>query len=442
MNDDFLHRLREAPRPEFLAALKSRLDRQPRAARRPGFALGVLVGLVAAGAAFALYLSASRQPADGHFAEADHYRTKATPLAPAWLPTHAAREKTPATTEPAAATEAATAQRATPQSYTPGAPLRTFTYAAAQQTLLNEMLVNVVYWGRVKVAHGSIQAALQHLCEGSGGEDLPDVVQLARRITADEYRVCTHGLIEQRLGYEALVLARSGLYGPLRLTARDLYLALARRVPDPGHQGTLIDNPYTTWNQVDPALPYDPIKVFGPGPESAHGRLAAGLLLTAGCNTYPWIVALRDTDEQRYNDICGSLRSDGAYESTNVEGWNFGEMLAGNPTALGLFTLGGFESVRQKLLANPVDGITPDMSTLAAGTYPIGRTLYLYAGKVRYGYPLTYSALAALVTNPPNRYTWQPDKLDTPAWAFVPLDTAEQDAIRNDRMYRFKDVQF
>src|SRR5215472_12902604 len=84
MNDDFLHRLREAPRPEFLAALKSRLDRQPRASRRPGFVVGVLVGLLAAGAAFALYLNEFRHPAD--VAGADHI--KATPLAPAWLPTH------------------------------------------------------------------------------------------------------------------------------------------------------------------------------------------------------------------------------------------------------------------------------------------------------------------------------------------------------------------
>ena len=442
MNDDFLHRLRERPRPEFLAALKSRLDRQPRT-RRPSFALGVLVGLIAAGTAFAFYLSTSRPRANGDFAEVDAYRPKATPLAPAWLPTHPNPNRAPAS---ATVTAAPAALGATPQQQTAvtGTPTsRTFSFVATQQSLLSEMLSTVdSRYLRIKTLHYSIRDSLQHLCDGTGADDFPDMVELGRRITVEEYRTCTRNgpssIVEQKLGYQAVVLARGSLYGPLRLTAKDVFLALARRVPDPSRPGELMDNPYTNWNQVDPALPYDRIKFIGPVPETIPGKLLAELLLTTGCNTYRWIAALRDTDDGRYNEICQTLRTDGAYESNNMDsGWAFTEALVGEPTAIGIFTLAGIESARQKLIVNPVDSVAPDMNTLASGTYPLGRTLYLYLGMNRMTGSFFMSNLViSLVSS-------MPDRRGATSWAFVPLNAAEQAAMRNSHgFYQLKALQF
>src|SRR6185437_7642541 len=59
MNDEFLHRVRKAPAPDFLKELKSRLDRQPPLGRMPSprrrwtFTRGLLAGLLLGGAAFA-----------------------------------------------------------------------------------------------------------------------------------------------------------------------------------------------------------------------------------------------------------------------------------------------------------------------------------------------------------------------------------------------------
>ena len=434
MNDDFLHRLREPPRPEFLAALKSRLDRQPRASRRPGFALGVLVGLLAAGAAFAFYLSTARQP---HFAEADHYRIKATPLAPAWLPTHPHPYSgpPPATASTALVPSGASAERQaaaeTPKS-------RTFTFVATQQSLLSEMLSTASpLYVRIKSPHYSIRDSLQHLCDGTGAYDFPDMVQLGRRITVEEYRTCTRNgpsaIVEQKLGYQAVLLARGSLYGPLRLTAHDVFLALARRVPDLSRFGEFIDNPYTNWNQIDPALPPDRIKFFGPVPETIPGTLLAELLLTAGCNTYPWIAALRDTDPGRYSAICQTLRTDGAYEGKNTDsGWAFTEALVAEPTAIGIFA--GVPNISEKLVVNPVNGIAPSMDTVASGTYPLARTLYLYLDKTRLNWDI--DQLVVSLVSP-----YYATRNGAVFWAFVPLDHAEQEAVRRDRN-RFKPLQF
>jgi hypothetical protein len=438
MNDDFLHRLREAPRPEFLAALKSRLDRQPRTARRPGFVMGVLVGLVAAGAAFALYLNASR-PRD--LAEADHYRVKATPLAPAWLPTH----PHPYSGPPSASTSAAPATPVAspvqqPALATETPALQTFSYVATQQSLLSDMLSSVgARYLRIKNPHYTIRDSLQHLCDATGAYDFPDMVELDRRLTPTEYRACTDSgpspIAEQRLGYQAVSLARSSLYGPLRLTARDVFLALARRVPDPSRPGELMDNPYTNWNQVDPALPYDRIKFVGPVLETFPDKLLAELLLTAGCNTYPWIAALRNTDEARYSEICQGLRTDGAYEGNTNGGWAFTEALASEPTAIGIFA--GVYTASEKLVVNPVDGVVPHMDTLASATYPLARTLYLYV-RMRLNAYFMNDLVLSLVSPP---FNVMPGKHGSAFWLYVPLDPAEREALRKDR-YRFKPLQF
>jgi phosphate transport system substrate-binding protein len=443
MNDDFLHRLRETPRPEFLAALKSRLDRQPRR-RRPGFALGVLVGLIAAGTAFAFYLSTSRPRANGDFAEVDAYRPKATPLAPAWLPTHPNPKWTP---PPDTASAVAVASGASPRqqtAVTATPQFQTFTFVATQQSLLSEMLSSTLSRNlRIKTPHYSIRDSLQHLCDGTGAYDFPDMVQLGRRITVEEYRTCTRNgpssILEQKLGYQAMLLARSRLYGPLRLTARDVFLALARRVPDPSRPGELLDNPYTNWNQIDPALPYDRIKFIGPVPQTIPGKLLAELLLTAGCNTYPWIAALRDTDEGRYSEICQTLRTDGTYEGNNIDsGWAFTEALVGEPTAIGIFA--GVQAPGEKLVTNTVDGVVPDMNTLASGTYPLARTLYLYLDKNRLNSSYFMDDLVLSLVSPP--FSIAVGRRGSAFWAFVPLDPAERGALRQDPSRRLKELQF
>jgi phosphate transport system substrate-binding protein len=321
--------------------------------------------------------------------------------------------------------------------------LQTFSFVASQQSLLSEMLsITGSRNLRIKSPHYSIRDSLQHLCDGTGAYDFPDMVQLGRRLTVEEFRTCTHNgpspLIEQKLGYQAVQLARGSLYGPLRLTARDVFLALARRVPDPSRPGELVDNPYTNWNQVDPALPYDRIKFIGPVPETIPGKLLAELLLTAGCNTYSWIAALRDTDEGRYNEICQTLRADGTYEGNNMDsGWAFTEALVGEPTAIGIFT--GVQSPSEKLVVNPVDGVAPDMNTLASGTYPLARTLYLYLDKNRLNSSYFMESLLISLVSPP--FSMTVGRRDAAFWSFIPLEATEQAALRKDRD-RFKALQF
>src|SRR5882762_502170 len=110
MNDDFLHRLRKEPPPEFLAGLKVKIDRQsaPAPRRRLSFSRGLVVGLLLATTAFAVMsLSINSAPkslhaflaapvefvarmSSGPSQSEDRQHHGPTPLGPAWLPTHVA----------------------------------------------------------------------------------------------------------------------------------------------------------------------------------------------------------------------------------------------------------------------------------------------------------------------------------------------------------------
>lgn len=77
------------------------------------------------------------------------------------------------------------------------------------------------------------------------------------------------------------------------MTKKDLYLALARSVPDPKGGKTFVDNPYTTWKEVNPALPDMEIEVMGPPPTSGTRDAFDELAMEGGCKTFPWVNDLK-----------------------------------------------------------------------------------------------------------------------------------------------------
>jgi len=129
-------------------------------------------------------------------------------------------------------------------------------------------------------------------------------------------RVCTRnlgGIAEVQLGHQAIVLTRSRLYGALALSPSNIFLALAAEIPDPAHPEALISNPNTTWDRVNGAFNNEPIEVFGPPAQSTTGIAFREILFEAGCNSFPTIAALKQTDAARYERVCSTFRKDGAY---------------------------------------------------------------------------------------------------------------------------------
>ena len=461
MNDDFLHRLRREPPPGFLAELKDKLDRQsvpPPKPRRLSFSRGLIVGLLLATTAFAVTsLSINSAPkslhaflaapvelvarmSSGSSQSEDRQHHGPAPLGPAWLPTHVAPhpegdalEASPPATASASAVGSSpvAAQTKSPSTQPAAAPiayeiLDVIATASAYphaQTVADHFGKN---FGLLRVSSDRNGTALNTLCNPDS-KGSPSVAELYHRVTPAELRNCPLKLTEFTVGHQAIVLARGRLYGPMRLTSRDLFLALARKVPLPTDptQTQLVDNPNTTWNQVDSTLPYDRIHVFGPELSLVQGKLVAALLLEAGCNTYEWIADLRTSDPARYDQICKTVRSDGAYEGDTVGGLSLSDTLVHDPTTLGVYALPAFARSQDQVVANFIDGVEPMPETIAAGTYPASRTLYLYMNRPYWASSPTARVLFERVLNAyvtPDIYIYGNDP---GRWGFVALDAAE-----------------
>src|SRR5689334_18872823 len=139
-------------------------------------------------------------------------------------------------------------------------------------------------------------------CSGVGVQ-YPDVSNASRAIKPAEVDTCANygvkDIVEVKIGYDGIVVANSNKSTLFKVTRRELFLALAKNVPDPANPTALIANPYKTWNQINKVLPADRIEVLGPPPTSGTRDAFAELVLESGCQAFTWIKSLKDVDEGR-----------------------------------------------------------------------------------------------------------------------------------------------
>ena len=139
---------------------------------------------------------------------------------------------------------------------------------------------------------------LKLFCNGVGVQH-PDITNASRRMKKSEQQRCASngvtGITEVKIGYDGIVVANSKAAPQLKLTRRDLFLALARQVPGP--DGKLIDNPYKTWKDVNPALPAKKIEVLGPPPTLGTRDAFEELAMGKGAQTFPMLKQLRHSQD-------------------------------------------------------------------------------------------------------------------------------------------------
>ncbi len=219
-------------------------------------------------------------------------------------------------------------------------------------------------------------------CAGTG-INTPDVTNASRRIKASELEKCqANGVspIEVKVGYDGIAIANSKQATPFALTRLDLFLALAKDVPQ-GDDGQLVPNPYTMWNEVNPDLPAQKIEVLGPPPTSGTRDAFVELAMEGGCNTFDWIKAEEKKDKANYKAICHNIREDGVYIETGENDNLILQKLDTNPNALGIFGFSFLDQNSDNVQGASIDGVDIDFENIAAGDYPISRPLYMYVKK-------------------------------------------------------------
>ena len=227
-------------------------------------------------------------------------------------------------------------------------------------------------------------------CSGIGVNH-PDITSSSRRIKQSEVDRCEGNgvrvgdIIEVKVGYDGIVLANSRKTEVMEVSRRDIFLALAREVPNPAGGRELVANPYQTWKDVNEALPDRDIVVLGPPPTSGTRDAFAELGLEGGCKTFDFIKAMKKKDKKAYKATCHSIREDGAYVEAGENDNLIVRKLEADPNALGIFGFSFLDQNLDRLQGSKVDGVGPEFEAIASGEYPVSRPLYLYVKKPHVG---------------------------------------------------------
>ena len=224
---------------------------------------------------------------------------------------------------------------------------------------------------------------LKLFCEGIG-VDHPDVTNSSRAIKQSEVDTCAENgvteIVEVKIGYDGIVIANAIGGNSVELSRADIFMALAKEIPGE-QEGELIENPYKTWADVNPALPAERIEVLGPPPTSGTRDAFVELAMEGGCKTVPWIKALKSSDKNRYKAICHTIREDGAFVEAGENDNLIVQKLEANPNAFGIFGFSFLDQNAEKVKGAAVDGVVPTFDAIASGDYPVSRPLFFYVKK-------------------------------------------------------------
>ena len=239
-----------------------------------------------------------------------------------------------------------------------------------------------------KVESTGSGGGLKLFCSGVGGAT-PDITNASRAIKPSEVELCANNgvndIIEVKIGYDGIVLANAKTADRMQLSTKDVFLALAKNIPNPDGTDTLVENPYKTWKDVNPALPARAIEVLGPPPTSGTRDAFVELAMEGGCKQFPFIKAMKKADKSKYKAVCHGMREDGAYVEAGENDNLIVQKLAANPAALGIFGYSFLEQNADKVQGSLINGTEPTFDNISSGEYPVSRSLYFYVKKAHIG---------------------------------------------------------
>jgi len=225
-------------------------------------------------------------------------------------------------------------------------------------------------------------------CAGVGVEH-PDMTNASRQMKKSELESCEKNgvkeVVEVKVGYDGIVMASSKKAVPMKLTRKEIFMALAKEVPDPKGGDKMVANPYKTWKDVNKDLPAEKIEVLGPPPTSGTRDAFVEMAMEEGCKGFDAIKALKKSDEKAFKKVCHTVREDGAYIEAGENDNLIVQKLEANHKAMGIFGFSFLDQNSDKLQGAAVDGKVPTFDAIASGQYPLSRPLFFYVKKAHVG---------------------------------------------------------
>ncbi len=227
-------------------------------------------------------------------------------------------------------------------------------------------------------------------CEGVG-EAKPDATNASRRIKKGEFEACAKNgvtdIVEMNIGFDGLTLAQSKDGAEVKLSLKQVFLALAAQVPN--EKGELVANPYMKWSEIDKTLPDTKIEVLGPPPTSGTRDSLHELFLEKGALTFDSLKKMKADDDANktklFEAVWKSVRKDGAYVEAGENDNVIVQKLEANKDAFGVFGYSFLDENKAKLKGVALDGQVPTYDTISSGKYVGARRIYIYFKKAHVG---------------------------------------------------------
>lgn len=243
----------------------------------------------------------------------------------------------------------------------------------------------------VSVGTSGTGGGFEVFCQGQ-----TDISDASRPIKDEEAALCEENGVE----YTELQVATDAL--TVVVSAENDFLSCLTTEELATLWGPEAEGAVTTWDQVNPAFPAEPIELFGPGTDSG---------------TFDYF-----TDE--INGEEGASRTDyNASEDDNV----LVQGVAGSPNALGYFGYTYFEENADTLKAVEIDSgsgcVAPSAETAADGSYsPLARPLFIYVNNASFA---DKPQVAEFV-----RFYAERDAEIAEAAQYIPLDDAKAEELK------------
>ncbi len=226
---------------------------------------------------------------------------------------------------------------------------------------------------------------LKLFCEGVGTQH-PDITNASRRMKKSEFDNCQANgvkeITEVRIGADGIVIANSKDAEKMDLTLKQVFLALAKEVPNPEGGEELVANPYKKWSDIDSSLPDMEISVMGPPPTSGTRDAFVEIAMQGGCKEYDFIKNMEKNDMKA---VCHAMREDGPFIEAGENDNLIVQRLAKEPQTLGIFGYSFLMENTGQIQASTISGVEPTPESISSEEYPVARSLWFYVKKAHVG---------------------------------------------------------
>lgn len=230
------------------------------------------------------------------------------------------------------------------------------------------------------VESGGSSVGKKGVCDGIGTQYI-DIGNASSRMKVKELEYCTKNgvtVTEIKVGYDGIVVANSKDGQQLNISISDLGKALTAKVP---LHGSMVDNFYTTWKQVNPSLPNIPIRVYGPPTTSGTRASFVEIVNEKGyCKKDEEVKATGYSPKK-----CRAIRTDGAYIEAGEQDNLIVQKLQDDPKAYGIFGFSYLDQNSDTLQGAILNGVEPTFEAIGDGSYKASRALYFYVKHAHIG---------------------------------------------------------